>query len=365
MTTHSPTGASAPDIARHSSPIVRCLGSLYGRVAARRRAWYARHPEARRRLARPVISVGNLVVGGSGKTPTVAAVAQLLLAGGERPSILSRGYARRVRSKNVVVVSNGEELLEPVSRSGDEPQMLARAMPGVPVLVCADRYLAGATAERLFGCTVHVLDDGFQHLRLARDIDLLMIAPADLDDRVLPAGRLREPLSSARAADAVLVAGGDEMGPVATRLNVATAFRVVTTISAPRAIESFGTPVPVTVGSRALAFAGIARPERFFDAVRRQGWNVVRTITFRDHYWFKATDLDRLLARARSLSADVILTTEKDAMRLLDLPIPPGPPVLAYVPMSVSIEPAERFEKWLRERLLAARTRLVDGINRE
>ena len=322
----------------------------------RRRAWYARHPEARRRLARPVISVGNLVVGGSGKTPTVATVARMLLAGGERPSILSRGYARRERGSSVVVVSNGEQVLEPVLRSGDEPQMLARAVPGVPVLVSADRYEAGRLAERQFGCTVHLLDDGFQHVRLLRDVDLLMIAPADLHDHVLPAGRLREPLSAARVADAVLVADGVDPATVASRLGVGTGFRVVSTIDEPRAIEPPGAPVPLTP-SRALAFAGIARPERFFDAVRRQGWDVVRTIAYRDHYWFRRTDLDRLVGWARSLRADVILTTEKDAMRLLDLPIAPGPPVFAYVPMSVTIEPAERFDTWLRERLVAARSR--------
>jgi tetraacyldisaccharide 4'-kinase len=331
------------------------VGALYGRVATRRRTWHARHPHARRRLARPVISVGNLVVGGSGKTPTVAALAQILSAGGERPSILSRGYARRATGREVVVVSNGEQVLEPVSRSGDEPQMLARALPGVPVLVSADRYEAGAIAEGRLGCTVHVLDDGFQHLRLARDVDLLMVAPADLDDHVLPAGRLREPLSSARAADAVLVADGVDATSIASHLGVPTAFRVVTSIDAPRAIQPFGAPVPQT-RARALAFAGVARPERFFDAVRRQGWDVVRTIAYRDHHWFTATDLDRLVGWARSLRADVILTTEKDAMRLLDLPLA-SDALFAYLPMSVSIDPAARFETWLRERLTAARSR--------
>jgi tetraacyldisaccharide 4'-kinase len=114
--------------------------------------------------------------------------------------------------------------------------------------------------------------------------------------------------------------------------------------------------VAVTAGARVLAFAGIARPERFFDVVRRQGWDLVHTVTFRDHYWFKTADLDRMLALARSLRADVILTTEKDAVRLLDLEIGAGPVVLAYLPMNVAVEPAERFEEWLRDRLLRART---------
>jgi tetraacyldisaccharide 4'-kinase len=307
-----------------------------------------------------VISVGNLVVGGSGKTPTVAALVRLLLAMGERPSVLSRGYARRMRARGVVVVSDRDRVLEPVSRSGDEPQMLARTLPGIPVFVSADRYLAGVLAERQFACTVHVLDDGFQHLTLARDIDLLMIAPADLHDRVLPAGRLREPLSSARAADAVLVTADDETAPVAARLGVATTFRVIAAITAPRLIEPFGAPLTVTPGSRALACAGIARPERFFDAARRQGWNVVRTVPFRDHHWFTAGDVDRLLAMARSLSADVILTTEKDAMRLLDLSIASGPPAFAYLPMTVAIEPGRIFAEWVGQRLLAARASRTD-----
>jgi tetraacyldisaccharide 4'-kinase len=181
---------------------VNVLSSLYGRAAQLRRAWYGRHPHRARHLERPVISVGNLVVGGSGKTPVVATLARLLCAAGERPAILSRGYGRRRGSDEVVVVSDGRNVLAPVSESGDEPQMLARALTGVPVLVSADRFLAATLAEQLFGCSVHLLDDGFQHVQLGREIDLLVMSRSDLDERVLPAGRLREPLESASAADA-------------------------------------------------------------------------------------------------------------------------------------------------------------------
>ena len=146
------------------------LSGLYGRVAEARRAWYGGHPARQRRLDRPVISVGSLAVGGSGKTPAVAAIVRLLQARGERPVILSRGYGRRAATAGVIVVSDGTRLLEPVERSGDEPQMLARWLPDVPVLVAADRHRAGRVAERQLGASVHVLDDGFQHLRLARDI---------------------------------------------------------------------------------------------------------------------------------------------------------------------------------------------------
>lgn len=326
------------------------LSACYAAAARRRRAWYRRHPEAVRKLTNPVISVGNLAVGGSGKTPVVATLARWLLAEGERPSILSRGYGRRAPADGVVVVSDDARVLEPVRRSGDEPQMLARAQPGVPVLVSDDRYLAGLLAERRFGCTVHLLDDGFQHFQLARDVELLIVAPRDLDDRVLPAGRLREPLDAARVADAVLTHGDDEAA-VAARLGVSPAFRLVTKFSPPRLVEPFGEPLRRNAGSRALAVAGIARPERFFQTIRAQGWNVVKELAFRDHHWFDTGDLQLMLATARAANADVILTTEKDAMRLLDLPLAPIPRTFAFLPMTVSIEPAQAFGDWLRTRL--------------
>jgi tetraacyldisaccharide 4'-kinase len=309
-----------------------------------------------RRLDRPVISVGNLAVGGTGKTPVVAALARWLAAEGERPAILTRGYGRRAAADGVVVVSDGQRVLEPVSRSGDEPQMLARALRGVPVLVSADRFVAGRLAERRFGCTVHLLDDGFQHFALARDVDLLLVSPADLADTVLPGGRLREPLEAARAAGALLVPGdGAEVAAVADRLRVTPAFRVRTAFGAARLLEPFGALLPPMSGMRALGVAGIARPRRFFEAARAQGWDLVRELAFRDHHWFGTSDLTRMLATARAANADVILTTEKDAMRLTALPLAPIPRTFAFLPMTVAIEPAAEFEAWLRQRLAAAR----------
>ena len=203
------------------------LSAVYGRAAAYRRSWYARHPNARRRLGCPVVSVGNLVAGGSGKTPVVATLARLLGAAGERPAILSRGYARHRDGGDAVVVSDGASVLEPTERSGDEAQMLARTLPGVPVLVSVDRYLAGRIAERRFGSTVMLLDDGFQHLQLARDVDLLLVSPLDLTERILPLGALREPVAAARAAHALLVPGTpDEARRTSEQLGVRNAFVV-------------------------------------------------------------------------------------------------------------------------------------------
>jgi tetraacyldisaccharide 4'-kinase len=348
------------------------LSRVYGRVALLRRAWYERHPDRLRRLSRPVISVGNLASGGSGKTPIVAALAQLLLEHGERPAILSRGYGRRRVDDGVVVVSNGAQVLADAERSGDEPQMLARALPGIAVMVAADRYLAGTLAERRFGCTVHLLDDGFQHVQLARTIDLLAVSRADLQDRVVPAGRLREPLEAASGADAVLVAGDDEDArEVESVLHPRAVFRVVPRYQDPRFVQPFGeamqvnamqaNDVPANGTRRVVAVAAIARPERFFAALRAKGWDVAREMTFRDHHWFTAKDLKKVSAAAEETGASLVMTTEKDAMRLGPLVgrgLAPrqagreGAPY-AYLPMSVTIEPGDRFASWLRERLAA------------
>ena len=338
------------------------LSASYGRLARLRRFWYERHPQAQRALDRPVISVGNLSVGGSGKTPVVAALARLLVTMGHRPAILSRGYARRRNVDGVVVVSDGERVLEPVEHSGDEPQMLARALPGVPVLVCPERHLAGRLAERQLGCTVLLLDDGFQHLVLGREVDLLIMPASDLDDAVLPSGRLREPLDSASAADGILVPGSDEdVERVAGAFDRMPVFRVSNHYEplqhTPGASEdalphrrggSLDPPeqsIADPPGARVVAVAGIARPARFFNALRAQGYEVVRELAFPDHHWYTTNDLERVTEAVRATGADLVVTTAKDAVRL------PRQTAWAVLPMTATIEPPDRFAAWLEERL--------------
>jgi tetraacyldisaccharide 4'-kinase len=231
--------------------------------------------------------------------------------------------------------------------------MLARALPGVPVLVSADRYMAGLIAQKEFGATVSILDDGFQHVRLARDVDLLLISPDDLNDRVLPAGRLREPLSAARVADAVLVSGTeDDMARVATASGQRDAFRIETHYGplkrpggrvlsdAPVLLDA---PTRVDPPGRVVAFAGIARPQRFFEGLRALGYDVARELSFGDHHWYTPRDLETIRAAARDVNAGQIVTTEKDAVRCdMDLWV---------LPMSASIEPSADFESWLMGRL--------------
>ena len=327
------------------------ISSLYGAVATWRRQWYARDPARRRVLARPVVSIGNLSVGGSGKTPIVEYVARQLLEHGERPAILTRGYARRRSTPGVTVVSDGIAVLADVDSAGDEPLMLARALPGVAVLVGADRYLSGRLAETRLGATVHVLDDGFQHLGLARTLDLLVVSEDDLGDRVMPSGRLREPLAAAAVADAALVAAGYDtaVDRVARTLGVPRGFRVARALGAPRRIGGTRESVVVPSDSRVFAVAGVARPDRFFSDVESAGWRLVGSTAFRDHYRFRQADIARIAQAARSSAAAIVLTTEKDAVRLEacdlgDLPI-------ASVPLIVSIEPADAFRTWLFEHL--------------
>jgi tetraacyldisaccharide 4'-kinase len=328
---------------------LRLFSGVYGRAARVRRAWYRRHPDRVRRLARPVISVGNLVVGGSGKTPVVAAIARLLLAAGEYPAVLSRGYGRRRAADGVVVVSDGHSTQVSAEQSGDEPQMLAQALAGVPVLVSPDRHLAGCLAERRFGCTVHILDDGFQHMQLARDINLLLISRADLDEALLPAGRLREPLDAARAADALLVPGDeDDVDAIVAKVGMTPAFRVLSRQGEPRFIlEPHARPI---ARRRVVAVAGIAHPARFFHALRAGGWDVARQIVFRDHHWFSRRDLASIERAALDERADLIVTTEKDAVRLTTEDVAQSPAPWAAIPLEVSIEPAS-FLSWMQERL--------------
>jgi tetraacyldisaccharide 4'-kinase len=341
--------------------ILTAASTVYGAAASWRRRWYARDPSRARRLGRPVVSVGNLRAGGSGKTPAVAHLARLLLDAGERPSILTRGYARRAPRDGVTVVSDPARVLADVDAAGDEPLMLARALPGVPVLVGADRFLSGRLSEERFGTTVHLLDDGFQHLMLRRDVDLLLVDEDDLRDGLIPAGRLREPLSAASVADAVLVtrkvrlqtdAGGVPTSdgrlhaPVPGAADVGNRLGVPTTFEVMRAIEG---PPDNMFDAQVFAVAGIARPERFFGDLSAAGWRVAGSHAFQDHHAFGRGDVERITTEAHACGAVLVVTTEKDAVRLERLDVA-GIAVRA-VPLSVTIEPAAEFHDWLLARV--------------
>jgi tetraacyldisaccharide 4'-kinase len=279
-------------------------------------------------------------------------VARLLVEAGERPAILSRGYARRSPVEGVVVVSDGQHRLADLDRSGDEPLMLARHVPGAAVLVCKTRALAAAVAERELGATVHVLDDGFQHRSLARDLDIVIISPGDLSDRRLPFGRLRSPVTALRTASAVIVDGVVDTA-VEARLSALVdqartqVFALTRSLGTPWWLEPRSAPVPQ--GARVVALAAIARPERFTAALTHAGWIVAEAVNFRDHHAFTRRDIARVAGALARTSATAVLTTEKDAMRLLPMR-PIGLPVAA-VPLTVAVEPAAAFREWLITRV--------------
>lgn len=311
------------------------IGSLYAAIARRRREWYAARPEARRRLRRPVISVGNIAAGGRGKTPLVAAIARLLLDAGERPAILSRGYARARPVEGVVIVRDADGIRADVRRAGDEPFMLARQLPGAIVLTSPDRYLAGRLAEHRLGATVHLLDDGFQHFQLDRDSDIVLVGGDDLTAATFPSGRLREPPDVLIAADALVVRGDAE---------VTTADHHALFQAHPR----IGTAVfdgPRRDGDGVMAVAGIADPDGFFSTAAAAGWTIAARAAFRDHHPYSARDVRTLFADARAAGASAILTTEKDYVRLL--PHRPFPMAVGWLPFTLEPEPLETFRRWL------------------
>lgn len=321
------------------------LSLLYAAAARRRRERYARRPDLRRRLRRPVVSVGNLAVGGRGKTPLAAAIARELLAMGERPAILSRGYARTSPVDGIVIVRDAGGIRSDLARAGDEPLMLARGLPGCCVLVSPDRYLAGRLAEQHLGATVHVLDDGFQHLQLERDVDILLIGQEDIAHPVtLPSGRLREPLDACVAADAIVAA---DSGVVIEMQGLD-----IPRFGVRRAIA--GTPA---AGMPVAALAGIAAPDRFFEDLRRAGCALAATLAFADHHPYSRRDVARVFSRAAAGGAAAVVTTEKDYVRLL--PYRPFPMPVTPVALTMEPDPLPEFRRWLAGSVGAARDMIV------
>ena len=251
------------------------------------------------RLNHPVISVGNLTLGGTGKTPLVIALAEQLRDRGLHPVILSRGYRRR--SREIVIAGSDWE------QAGDEPCLMVRRLGSVPVVVGADRYEAGLLAERQELGNIFILDDGFQHRRLYRDVDIVAIDPVEWarGEALLPTGRWREPKSALERAQAACVQ--EIPGSPVPLLPIPT-FIVRTEIQGLYESDTAVAPQDVK-GRSVIAFAGIAKPERFFAAVESLGIRPARCISFPDHHPYSHRDIEKL-------RAEVLITTEKDAVRL-------------------------------------------------
>jgi tetraacyldisaccharide 4'-kinase len=308
------------------------LSGIFGVGVRARNALYDRGVARSRQLQAPVVSVGNLSVGGSGKTPFVLLLGDLLKARRLKFDILSRGYGRRTRG--VVRVDPGGSAQE----FGDEPLLLARRLE-VPVIVGEDRYEAGRFAEKSLGSHLHLLDDGFQHRALGREFDIVLVTPEDARDRLLPAGRLREPLASLSRADAVVLSSG--ASPESFPLDGKLVWRVRRGIA------------PAKVPAKPVVFCGIARPQNFLLQLRTAGIEPAAQALFRDHHAYTERDVQDLLKLRQHSDADGFVTTEKDAINLggyLDALQP-----LAVIPVKMELaDAANAVDTMLR--MLAERT---------
>lgn len=309
------------------------LSVVYRGLLALRQTLYAGGLLKSRRLPCPVISVGNLTLGGTGKTPAAELAVKTLLQGGIVAGVVSRGYGRRTRGALVVADRHG--IKADSAAAGDEPFLLARRLPGTPVVVGENRYEAGRVCLERFGVGALVLDDAFQHRTLEKDLEIVLvssIAPWG-NGRLFPSGPLREPVSALTRAHLVVITGPPDEASVRTIADTVKAQnptgRVVTARYEPvECWEVGGRAAPGVAGLSGLrlyAFAGIARPGNFKRTLAELGVSVVGFTQFPDHHWYLANELEALASEARARGAQALITTEKDAVRCFGLTLPSLP----------------------------------------
>jgi tetraacyldisaccharide 4'-kinase len=308
---------------------VNPLSAIYGIAVTVRNDLYDRGTLKTHKLRGPVVSIGNLTVGGSGKTPFLIALGELLKSHGVKFDVISRGYGRATSGVALVDVGGSPR------QFGDEPLLIARKL-GVPVIVGEDRFAAGQFAEQQFGPQLHLLDDAFQHRRLARDFDIVMLDPSDARDSLLPGGRLREPLSSLARANAVVLA--HDASCEGLLIAPYLVWRVRREII-----------VPADLPAACFAFCGIARPGNFYTQLRAAGVTLAGTRSFRDHHLYTESDVRRLLKLRDRHSATAFITTEKDAVNLQSRVADLAP--LHVIQLTLKLENAEAAVSALLARL--------------
>ncbi len=302
---------------------------VYAAGLALHRALYARGIKKSRRLPCRNVCIGNLTLGGSGKTPTVTLAARLLSKEGIRPVVISRGYLRKTSGDSLIIVSNGGEVTSDAATAGDEPVMMARSLPGVPVIACADRYRAGMAAVEKFHPDIILMDDGFQHWALERDCDIVCVnAARSLGNmKLFPRGPLREPLDALKRARGVILTRSNDSGCLPAQETLIRAIAPNLPILRLRYI--LGDPVPLFEKEteepdseplhmkKALLFCGIADPESFFKLVGAVMPHIAGTLAFPDHVMYTPERIREIQKEFSYRGAHYLLTTEKDAVKLL------------------------------------------------
>jgi len=301
------------------SMILKGTSFLYGAIVSLRGLFYKKGLFRTKHLPKPVISIGNLTVGGTGKTPAVIMVGEMLLKMGKKPAILSRGYKRE--GKNVsTIVSDGNSLLLDRRCAGDEPYMIAKRLKGVPVIVGSNRFDSGLLALKNFDVDLFILDDAFQRIQLHRDLNILLIDSKNPfgNGYLFPRGILREPVEAATRADLIILTKCDSDSVSIPQLpqDVPTALAAAPISKLVDIKSGETTPIESIGGKKIAAFCGIGSPESFSESLSNLGAEVVVFKPFPDHHSYSSNDINAILLEATEEGAEYIVTTEKDSVKL-------------------------------------------------
>ncbi|HEY6805038.1 MAG TPA: tetraacyldisaccharide 4'-kinase [Pyrinomonadaceae bacterium] len=299
------------------------LGTLYGIITRTHARLYERGTFHAATLERPVISVGNITVGGTGKTPMVAWVAQTLASAGKKVCILTRGY-KRENPKQRVLVSDGKTVFSKPAEAGDEPYLLASILKGQAAVISdANRFAAGQDAIKHLRTDCFVLDDGFQHFRLARSLNIVMIDATDPwgGGRMVPVGRLREPLTGLKRADCFVLTRCEQVDSIETLRSDLAKLSGDRPIFISRMHTTGVKPLDETIHGpletmSIAAFCAVGNPTSFFEQLRRTSYDVRMEKSFPDHHVYTQTDIDYLNLAAQNSKAEALITTAKDAVKL-------------------------------------------------
>ncbi len=307
---------------------------LYGAIIKARNALYDKGAFKSFSLGVPTVSIGNITVGGTGKTPLVAFVAEILAEQGNKVCILTRGYGRE-NPKQRVLVSDGEKVLAEAKKAGDEPFELAQKLLGKAVVIAdANRVSAGIWAREIFGITAFVLDDAFQHRKVKRDLDIVLLDATNPfgNGKILPSGILREPLEHLNRAGAIVITRANlvlEVSKIKSQISKlkpnCPIFVSENKVANLVKLKEFHARSQRTKDKRkrtkekAFAFCALGNPNNFFEQLRRECFDLISTETFPDHHFYTPKDVTKIERKAKESGANVLLTTAKDAVKLKDL----------------------------------------------
>jgi len=286
---------------------------------------YSENLLKKKKLFSKVVSIGGITLGGVGKTPVVELLVNMLIKKGKKVAVLSRGYGR-VGKSDIKLVSNDKEILCDVKEAGDEPCLLARNLKGAVIFVGKNRYKTGKIAEEKLNIDTVVLDDGFQHWRLRRDINIVVINASNPvgNGYVFPRGNLREPYGCLKRADCFIITKADmikDVEMIKKRLfDINSSAQVITTIYKPICLENIvgkeQSDIECIKGEKIIALSSLGDPISFENTLEQAGAKIVGKLRYPDHYWYTKEDMDNIQSRRQELDAKFIVTTQKDAVRL-------------------------------------------------